>query len=267
MLKRLKEDFNSAAGLNGLIEAVVTTSDFVLVDSANHPPFLLDTRSPAPVKRPDKNSKNFSVVVSEHDVDSVIHFMVTQPHRTEYFEGLCNPPGGDWSGISLQDSNLEEVRWTSLPRVSSSAAKRPDHVIQFRLRDSQYVLAIESKLDAGDMDLNVGPNLIRYVEELTKVHPNARRKNSQSDWKVTSSEKAKLPAFKVYSAAAFRINSREDLKRVQERSKADLIIGVEFNEDLSDIRIHLSAAPEVKFLVSDFKQLVISSSFRLETQE
>jgi hypothetical protein len=267
MLKRLKADHDTAASLNGLIEAVVTTSDFVLVDSVNHSPFLIDTRNPAPVARSKKASRSESFVVSEHDVDSVIHFLVTQPNRPEYFEGLCNPPGGDWSGISLQDKDLEEIRWTSLPRVSSSAAKRPDHVIQFHLKNSNYVLAVESKLDAGDMDLKVGPNLIRYVDELTKVHPNARRKNFKADWQVTSSETVKLPAFKTYSAAAFRINNSAQLKTVQERSQADLVIGIELSMDLSEVTIYLKADQKYKFLVDDFKSLIASSSFNLKVKE
>lgn len=267
MLKRLKADFNNAASLNGLIEAVVTTSDFVLVDSINHAPFLLDTRTPAPVKRAEKSSKNLEFSISEHDVDSVIHFFVTQPHRNQYFEGLCNPPGGDWSGISLQDSNMEEIRWTSLPRVSSSAAKRPDHVVQFRTKEREYVLAIESKLDAGDMDLDVGPNLIRYVEELTKVHPNARRKNSNSDWNVTNSEKQKISAFKTYSAAAFRIINEQDLEKVLDRSKANLILGFKFENNLSDITVYLSTAKGYEFLSVDFKEMISSSSFRLKIKE
>ena len=154
-----------------------------------------------------------------------------------------------------------------MPRVSSSAAKRPDHVIQFHLKNSNYVLAVESKLDAGDMDLKVGPNLIRYVAELTKVHPNARRKNPEADWQITSSETVKLPAFKTYSAAAFRINNSVQLKTVQERSQADLVIGVEFSVDLSEVTVYLKADQKYKFLVDDFKSLIASSSFNLKVKE
>ncbi len=267
MLKRLKSDPDTAASLNGLIEAVVTTSDFVLVDSVNHPPFFLDTRKPVKVERVSKSPKSESFVVSEHDVDSVIHFLVTQPLRKQYFEGLCNPPGGDWSGLSLQDRRCEEVRWTSLPRVSSSAAKRPDHVIQFRLPGREYVLAIESKLKAADMDTHVGPSLIRYVAELTKVHPNTRRVNPGSEWQVTSLETKQLPAFITYSAVAFRITNDAQMTKVAEHSLAHLVIGISFSDDLSKISLQLHSDKQYQFLVEDFKALVNSSSFDLEVKE
>ena len=45
---------------------------------------------------------------------------------------MCNPPGGDWSGVTLLDfGSGAEYRWTSLPRVSGKDGKRPDHVIEF----------------------------------------------------------------------------------------------------------------------------------------
>lgn len=83
---------------------------------------------------------------SEQDVDTTIHLLFAHQENLKVFEVTCNPPGGDWSGLSILDFETgEEFRWTSLPRVSSAGGKRPDHVIEFLLDNGHWgLLAIES---------------------------------------------------------------------------------------------------------------------------
>ena len=104
---------------------------------------------------------------SEHDVDTAIHSLFSErEYHYDIFEGMCNPPGSDWSGVSVLDyETLDEYRWTSLPRVSAIGGKRPDHVIQILEEGGVYFLVIESKGKANDLEENIGENLSKYITE------------------------------------------------------------------------------------------------------
>ena len=263
MLKKLVANHNDVAKSNGLIEAAIAVSDFVLVDSINHPPFLIDSRKTKSVRKKVPKIKNTLMApnINEHDVDSIIHFLATQPDRVGCFEGMCNPPGGDWSGISFQSDDHSELRWTSLPRVSISLAKRPDHVIQFRKPNLEFILAIESKLTASTMDAGVGPNLIRYVSDLTQVAPNVTRKSSKHGWEsfnVTKKFKLGVP---IYSAATFRIMKKSEMKDVLISSKANLVIGLEFEYQTDLVNVHLLPQKGFDFLAVAFAEIAESSNF------
>jgi hypothetical protein len=266
MLKKLASNYKEAAANNGLIEAAVAVSDFVFVDSINHPPFLIDSRKTKSVRKqlPQMSNTLTAPDINEHEVDSIIHFFSTQPHRDEYFEGMCNPPGGDWSGISLQLSDRSEIRWTSLPRVSSSSAKRPDHVIQFRLPNLEFILAVESKLTASKMDVGVGPDLVRYLSDLAQVAPNVKRKTLKDVWdssKVETKFKLNIP---IYSAATFRLTKKSEMKYVLTSSEANLVIGLEFEYAKNLVSVHLLAQKGFEFLVDAFAALVESSNFAVK---
>lgn len=269
MLVKMTSDYKEVAKSNGLVEAAVAVSDFVLVDSINHEPFMIDSRKSKSVrnKLPQMTNTLSAPDINEHDVDSIIHFLSTQPHREEYFEGMCNPPGGDWSGISLQMSDKSEVRWTSLPRVSSSSAKRPDHVIQFRLSTQEFILAVESKLTASKMDVGVGPDLIRYLSDLAQVAPNVSRKTATDIWdssKVTSKFKLTVP---VYSAATFRLLKKSEMKEVLSSSGANLVIGLEFEYESNLVNVHLLAQKGYEFLANAFADLANTSSFAIKVHK
>jgi len=267
MLEKLKDDAKSVTASNGLIEAIVASSDYVLVDSANHSPFVIDVATLTKDRSTPKKKSGNKFTVGEHDVDSVLHFLTTQPNRDTYFEGLCNPPGGDWSGISAKTPDNREIRWTSLPRVSSSSAKRPDHVIQVIGESSIYFLAIESKLNAADMDDNVGPDLKRYLIELMRSLPNAIRKIGDENWQSLPADFVVSNDYELYSAAAFRILKESEMNEVYSKSQADLVIGVRFDVENSGISINLLAAPGKEFLKTEFQNLISSSAFGVEVQE
>lgn len=269
MLQKMALNHQEVAESNGLVGAAVAVSDFVLVDSINHPPFLIDSRKDISVRSQlaKMNSKLIEPSINEHDVDSIIHFLTTQPERDGYFEGMCNPPGGDWSGISVRLSDKSEIRWTSLPRVSSSSAKRPDHVIQFRLPEQKFILAVESKLTASKMDTGVGPNLTRYILDLTQVAPNVSRKTSNDTWdafKVTTKFRLSAP---IYSAATFRLFKKSELAEVLNASKADLVIGLEFEYEQNLVNIHLLPKKRCEFLADAFELLAETSSFAVKVHK
>jgi len=266
MLEKLAFNPEDVARSNGLIEAAVAVSDFVIVDSINHPPFMIDSRKSksVPNKVPRMKSSLRAPDINEHDVDSIIHFLSTQPKRDGYFEGMCNPPGGDWSGISLELRDKSEIRWTSLPRVSNSSAKRPDHVIQFRSPNDDFILAVESKLSASKMDVGVGPNLVRYISDLAKVAPNVTRKTAKDEWDSSVVASKFMLSAPVYSAATFRLTRDSELGDVLDSSQANLVIGLEFEYEKNLIQVHLSAQEGVEFLAEAFKILAESSNFAVK---
>lgn len=269
MLQKMALDYKDVAKSNGLIEAAVGVSDFVLVDSANSPPFLIDSRKATSVrsKLPQMRNGITAPDINEHDVDSIIHFLATQPERDGYFEGMCNPPGGDWSGISLRLSDKREIRWTSLPRVSNSSAKRPDHVIQFCLPNQNFILAIESKLTASKMDVGVGPDLARYIHELTSVAPNVSRKTPKDTWDSSNSTKNFKLSAPIYSAATFRLSKKGELREVLASSDANLVIGLDFEFQKNLVNIHLLPRKGYEFLSDAFEKLAETSSFAVKVHK
>ena len=102
------------------------------------------------------------------------------------FEGMCNPPGGDWSGFSVLSPDNKEKRWLSLPRESKVIiGKRPDHIFQLsKILPRPILLIVESKEHSRDLEENVGINLINYVKKLMSFVPNVERDIStkKSTW-------------------------------------------------------------------------------------
>jgi len=101
----------------------------------------------------------------EDDVDTVIHAIFKHIIDKGCFEGMCNPPGGDWSGLSVILNNTE-YRWLSLPRVSPDC-KRPDHLIElFDVQNKPILLVVESKDRKQDLESDIGLQLKGYLDFL-----------------------------------------------------------------------------------------------------
>ncbi len=147
--KEMEENPKKLGKTNGLWEAIFSASDAVLVDSATSKmkkisylknDFQLEN-SVANVKK--EFVQTVPKKIGENDVDTILHTFFTNIASPEIFEGVCNPPGGDWSGISVLE-NKTEFRWLSLPRVSKTEAKRPDHVFEiFGLTEKPILLSVE----------------------------------------------------------------------------------------------------------------------------
>lgn len=141
----------------------------------------------------------------EDDVDTGIHYLFAHILGSHCFEGMCNPPGGDWSGFSVIYDDYEN-RWLSLPRVSEVlSGKRPDHIIEmFGVFEKPLLLSIESKERSSDLEINVGTKLVTYIKELMDYVPSAKRKISpvSEEWHWGDTT-VPFADFEVISAAAY----------------------------------------------------------------
>ena len=142
---------------------------------------------------------------------------------------MCNPPGGDWSGLSVLYDN-HEVRWLSLPRVSEEVnGKRPDHVLElFGVFDRPVLLSIESKERSYDLEANVGEGLVNYIHNLMNYVPNVERLVHPRLGAWTQSESlVDFDAFEVISAAAYLRGFAQANRTVFERSNCDMLFIME----------------------------------------
>lgn len=209
------------AEINGFWKSVISLSDYVALDV----PVLKDRISDAEVLVDTSAIKSyytgniypndrlecpvFSCVPLEYhedDVDTGIHFIFAQLLAPVCFEGMCNPPGGDWSGLSVLYNNCE-VRWLSLPRVSENVnGKRPDHVLQLFgvFADTPVLLAIESKERSAALEPGVGIGLINYIQHLMKYVPNVEReiRPTIGEWRQAHNSVC-FENFVTISAAAY----------------------------------------------------------------
>ena len=235
------------ADSNGFWRAILALSNFVALDvpvltrrpnSAYDAEVLLDTstlKERYVEQFPDENGLTqdaFSSIPQsfhEDDVDTGIHFLFSHLLHEVCFEGMCNPPGGDWSGLSVLYDNYE-MRWLSLPRVSEEVdGKRPDHVLElFGVFDRPVLLSIESKERSLDLEANVGEGLVNYIHNLMNYVPNVERLVHPRLGKWTQSEHlADFNAFEVISAAAYLKGSAQANRTIFERSNCDMLFIME----------------------------------------
>lgn len=153
---------------NGLFEAIFSCCNYLFVDSAKCDSYVF---MPTGAKL-NKNTKPITfpyiqkpvVRYFEHDTDCAIHQILSSHKDLGVFECFCNPPGGDWSGISFFKSG-KEYKWTSLPRVSEHS-KRPDHIFQIERKGRLIFVPIESKGYGKDLENNIGNRLKDYINDL-----------------------------------------------------------------------------------------------------
>lgn len=231
---------------NGLWEAVLGVSDAVLVDSATKPAgtprgYLKDAW--AAVLNEEQIPLQVEAKVlsfGEQDVDTALHVAFESLGADVIFEGMCNPPGGDWSGISFRwDSAEPEHRWLTLPRVSAEGAKRPDHVFAlFGHGDRPICLCIESKEHARSLDANIGPRLTRYAEALFESAPSIHRDGKINPWAIYDvAWKCRDVAY--VSAGAYLAKAADPFRGSREDSGLDIQIGVEFSDEGEKCTLHL----------------------------
>lgn len=270
----LQEDPEEAAEQNGLIESIYNLADLVLVDSMladsdrrTEPFAIVDSKHLEPNAEPVSfdGANLYPGDYSEHDVDTVIHRLFEgSTSKYQVLNGFCNPPGGDWSGVSLRDHDENaEFRWTSLPRVTSSDGKRPDHVVQVIPRgEDTMVLSIESKDRARKLDSGIGVMLKRYVRQLLEVGPVAE--NFGNGWELSDLEEVPVPIQRYLGGGTFLWNGESDLYNAIEDGNLDFAIGVEFDESEKGAILHLSST--ARSVIPIITNLVDHRPGRLEVQ-
>lgn len=244
---------------NGLWEAILGVSDALLVDTAtdqvtNHG-FLRkhwETAIPKPTGRTIL-VKPLPVSVGENDVDTVLHLLFARFAGPEVYEGMCNPPGGDWSGVSLRppDRSLE-LRWLSLPRVSGVDTKRPDHVFQlFGIASLPIILSVESKETANAVEPRIGPRLSSYIANLIASPASIERENPSQHWRH-STHRLNPDGFIFASAVAFISSSKPQIASVIEKAKADMVLAYTFQANGKSCEIYFIPISKTGSIISDY---------------
>jgi hypothetical protein len=218
---------------NGLWQSILNICDYVLVDSATcEIPLFYKTN--VKLKENPKSIifpyQILQITFSEHDTDSAIHQIFSHKEQLCIVESMCNPPGGDWSGISYFENGGNKYRWTSLPRVSAIGGKRPDHIIQVLGNKENIFLSIESKQKGKDLEDNIGVNLKSYIDDLFQNLPTAYR-TPKTDWRLFNKDKLNIKQYSILSIGAFIYLSEDDLHTQLQRGKLDIIFAFEFGEE------------------------------------
>lgn len=224
--KMLEKGIDVLASSNGLWQSIYKICDGVLIDSLTkaEPEYIAisqESLEAHPELTIPYNPFD-DIEYSEHDTDTAIHQILTHGGLVEC---LCNPPGGDWSGISYHRKG-ETYRWTSLPRVSDIGGKRPDHVFQQELKDGNLFISIESKGKGSDLEDEIGDHLVTYLQTLFSMVPTSI-KRVNSDWRLYN-DYADLGHFDVISVGAFIYKNDEELQQQMERGRLDNILAFEF---------------------------------------
>lgn len=247
--KEMEENPKELGKTNGLWEAIFSASDAVLVDSStSNMKKISYLKNDFQLENSAANAKKEFVQtvpkkIGENDVDTILHTFFTNIPSPEIFEGVCNPPGGDWSGISVLE-NKTEFRWLSLPRVSKTEAKRPDHVFEiFGIEKKPILLSVESKETATSLENDIGERLNRYLVDLAVNTVGAERKTKTKEWKI-SSHKINIGDYILVSAAAYISKKEHDLETVESKVKCDIIFSYAFDEN-KNCTIKMSAYSEI----------------------
>jgi len=260
----LENDPVSLIKVNGLWEAILAVSDAVLIDSRTaslHRRAFLKSHWQAGITE----GKSLSILVpptpmriGEHDVDTVLHQLFSRLAGDRVFEGMCNPPGGDWSGVSLLTMDkLLELRWLSLPRVTPEIAKRPDHLFEvFGIHKVPVALVVESKERPDQVEMSIGPRLVRYVVDLISTMPSIRRQTQSGPWDhATISLTANSVQF--VSAVAFVGDPRADLGQIAQRAHTDLVFSLEFTNGGRGCTVHVHVESDLGRIIVDFVRSVL----------
>jgi len=253
-----KRDPNILAERNGLWKSILKYSSLTIADS-----FHWNLKKNEIAHFTEKSSLKFNfdkisldkpsripIRFNENDIDTAIH--MTFLDNKNVFVSLCNPPGGDWSGISLLDEIISEHRWMSLPRLSTNA-KRPDHIFQIHLQDETFLLIIESKENLQALlkeKIDLGRGLLKYVDDLIK-YASSSIKNKNNLWNRNNISSKFVQNYKdKYSAAAFLYSSENELLEAQKNIEVDLIIGFDVNTKILTAKPTNEKGKELQLLIS-----------------
>ncbi len=238
-LDLLLSDPVSLSNRNGLWRSILALSDFILLDAP-----ILSRNKSSVTKLLDSRTCKMELLsfepkdrltlasiapeprcIQEDDADTALHVLLAKSGSGNGLECMCNPPGGDWSGMSIYAERFE-YRWLSLPRVSHGDGKRPDHITEyFDVAEKPLLLVTESKGRGSDLEPNVGSRLISYVEWLMGFVPSVRRFRTSREWHVPI-EKVCSSTYEFVSAGAFIAKNDDDIDAIRSTSRCDMLVGV-----------------------------------------
>ena len=273
-LQKLDKNILSLARGNGLWSAIVSLSDFIILDA----PKIPKTIGAANIIRLIQNKANklislttenhtanmlicpYPTHYTENDVDTYIH-IIFKYIIPDTFEGFCNPPGGDWSGISLIN-NLDpscgtEFRWLTLPRVSDS--KRPDHIsILFNLFEKPLLICTESKELARNLEPDIGPALTKYIYDLLEYCPSVKRPIYSNIWTICTA-KVSASDFLCASIGCFFAPANFDMTTISDKCNCDVLIGFDINVPTSRCKVQINGFSHIGNTLSNYMKNMIQS--------
>lgn len=250
---KLRESYKELCDKNGLFEAIFSCCNYLFVDSVNCKGVFMPTEA-----KLNKNTKPIifpyipkpDVRYFEHDIDCAIHQILSSHKDLGVFECFCNPPGGDWSGISFF-KNDKEYKWTSLPRVSEYS-KRPDHLFQIERNGCLIFVPIESKGYGKDLENNIGDRLKDYIKDLINSEPTAYKSNDKSNWEFFDGTLGGVKYSSMISVGAFLYKDESELKNQLSRGTLDAIFAFEFGEITT---LHFYASNSGEILLDCLKEI------------
>jgi hypothetical protein len=129
------------------------------------------------------------------------------------------------------------------------------------------LLAIESKGEAGRVEINLGDRLKLYVQQLITSRPIITRQ-SRDDWNLWTPASNPVPDFSILAGGAFLWDRHgaSELDRVLARSQLDIVFAVEFNKAKQLSVLHVKAAPSGTFLIPKIRELAERFGPRLKVQ-
>ena len=203
----------------------------------------------------DLSPQNFR----EDDVDTLFYLLFS--YESNAFYGICNPPGGDWSGLSLIFNNVE-YRWLSLPRVSDD--KRPDHVIEIDIgAEKPFLLIMESKEKASDLEENIGYRLSNYIKWLLSSIPNVEY--AEDLWKK-SSKKISFDNFQPITCGSFISPTSINYSNLLQTSNCDIIFSCIPQDNKWKLEIYYKNKETVSQFIERTKSLYENSIFIVDVK-
>ncbi|MGN0782807.1 MAG: hypothetical protein ACI4M0_00395 [Christensenellales bacterium] len=256
---KLRENYESLYHNNGLWRSIIGISDLIIVDSpcvdsdGNLEIAIYNTELKKKILNEHKKTGGMLVSpvpnkLQENDVDAVIHYLFKYSLSSHVFEGMCNPPGGDWSGLSVV-MNGKEYRWLSLPRVSPNG-KRPDHVIElFNVTKSPVLIVIESKEKIKDLEPDIGISLKHYLNHLFSFKPSVVRESLEKDWSIATS-RCNISNITIVSAGAFLKTDDFDKNAIFNETKCDLLFALHTDNESNKWIVEIYYKDEFKYLAN-----------------
>lgn len=230
---------------NGLFEAIFSCCNYLFVDSATCDSYIFMPTGTALNKNTELIQFPYIhkpvVFYFENDIDCAIHQILSSHNELGVFECFCNPPGGDWSGISFLKNGIE-YKWTSLPRVSKQS-KRPDHIFQIERNGRLIFVPIESKGYGKNLENNIGNRLKDYINVLFASKPTAYKASEKSDWKFFDGTIGKVN-YSMISVGAFLYKDERELTKQLLRGNLDAIFAFEFGE-ITTLHFYSSANGDI----------------------